>query len=44
MKERPPALCSAVFRMKAQTTKDGRVVLFRPTLNSERMNRTALGY
>ena len=27
--------------MKAQTTKDGRVVLFRPTLNSERMNRTA---
>jgi len=27
--------------MKAQTTQDGRVVLFRPTLNSERMNRTA---
>ena len=27
--------------MKAQTTKDGRVVLFRPALNSERMNRTA---
>ena len=27
--------------MKAQTTQDGRVVLFRPALNSERMNRTA---
>ncbi|MEC8430341.1 MAG: branched-chain amino acid aminotransferase [Pseudomonadota bacterium] len=27
--------------MKAQTTQDGRVVLFRPALNSERLNRTA---
>ena len=27
--------------MKAQTTQGGRVVLFRPALNSERMNRTA---
>ena len=27
--------------MKAQTTQDDRVVLFRPNLNSERMNRTA---
>lgn len=27
--------------MKAQTTKDGRVLLFRPELNAERMNNTA---
>ena len=27
--------------MKAQTAPDGRVLLFRPDLNSERMNRTA---
>ena len=27
--------------MKAQTAKDGRILLFRPELNSERMNRTA---
>ena len=27
--------------MKAQTARDGRILLFRPELNSERMNRTA---
>ena len=27
--------------MKAQTAEDGRILLFRPELNSERMNRTA---